>query len=40
MGNPERRHERKKKPESAFLSLIVNYCKLVQKNKLCPSKQQ
>ena len=26
--------------ENAFLSLIVNYCKILQKNKLCPPKQQ
>ena len=30
----------KKIPENAFLTLIVNYCKIVQKNKLCYSKQQ
>ena len=30
---------RKKRPENAFLTLIVNYRKFVQKNKLCPSKQ-
>ena len=26
---------RKKKPANAFLTLIVNYRKIVQKNKLC-----
>ena len=31
---------RKKIPEDAFLTLIVNYRKIVQKNKLCHSKQQ
>ena len=31
---------RKKRPESAFSTLIVNYRKTVQKNKLCHSKQQ
>ena len=31
---------RKKRPENAFLTLIVNYRKIVQKNKLCHSKQQ
>ena len=25
--------------EKAFLTLTVNYCKIVQKNKLCDSKQ-
>ena len=30
---------RKKKPENAFLKLMVNYRKIVQKNKLCHSKQ-
>ena len=30
----------KKRPENAFLTLIVNYHKIVQKNKLCHSKQQ
>ena len=30
----------KKRPENAFLTLIVNYRKIVQKNKLCHSKQQ
>ena len=30
----------KKTPENAFLTLIVNYFKIVQKNKLCYSKQQ
>ena len=30
----------KKRPESAFLTLIVNYRKIVQKSKLCHSKQQ
>ena len=31
---------RKKRPENAFLTLIVNYRKFVQENKLCPSKQR
>ena len=31
---------RKKRPENAFLTLIVNYRKIVQKNKLYHSKQQ
>ena len=30
---------RKKSPENAFLILTVNYFKIVQKNKLCYSKQ-
>ena len=30
----------KKRPENAFLTLIVNYRKIVQKNKLCHPKQQ
>ena len=30
---------RKKIPENEFLTLTVNYCKIVQKNKLCLSKQ-
>ena len=30
---------RKKRPENAFLKLIVNYHKVVQKKKLCQSKQ-
>ena len=30
---------RKKRPEDTFLTLIVNYCKMVQKNKLCHPKQ-
>ena len=30
----------KKRPEKAFLTLIVNYCKILQKNKLCHPKQQ
>ena len=30
----------KKRPENAFLTLIVNYGKIVQKNKLCQPKQQ
>ena len=30
----------KKRPESAFLTLIVNYCKIVPKSKLCHPKQQ
>ena len=29
----------KKRPENAFLTLKVNYHKIVQKNKLCHSKQ-
>ena len=29
---------RKKRPENAFLTLIVNYCKILEKNKLCYSK--
>ena len=29
----------KKRPEDAFLTLTVNYHKIVQKNKLCHSKQ-
>ena len=29
----------KKRPENAFLTLIVNYRKIVEKNKLCHSKQ-
>ena len=31
---------RKKRPENAFLTLIMNYRKIVQKNKSCPPKQQ
>ena len=31
---------RKKRPENAFLTLIVNFRKIVQKNKLCHLKQQ
>ena len=31
---------RKERPENAFLTLIVNYRKIVQKDKLCYSKQQ
>ena len=31
---------RKKRPENALLTLIVNYFKIVQKSKLCYSKQQ
>ena len=31
---------RKKRPENAFLTLIVNYRKIIQKNKLCRPKQQ
>ena len=31
---------RKKRPKKAFLTLIVNYRKIVQKNKLCRPKQQ
>ena len=30
----------KKRPENAFLTLMLNYCKIVQKNKLCHPKQQ
>ena len=30
----------KKRTENAFLTLIVNYCKIVQKNKLRSPKQQ
>ena len=30
----------KKRPENTFLTLTVNYCKIVQKNKLCHPKQQ
>ena len=30
----------KKRPEKAFLTLIANYRKTVQKNKLCYPKQQ
>ena len=30
----------KKRPENVFLTLIVNYRKIMQKNKLCHSKQQ
>ena len=30
----------KKRPENAFLRLIVNYRKIIQKKKLCHSKQQ
>ena len=30
----------KKRPENAFLTLTVNYRKIVQKSKLCYSKQQ
>ena len=30
----------KKRLEDAFLMLIVNYCKILQKNKLCPPIQQ
>ena len=30
----------KKRPENAFLTLTVNYQKIVQKNKLCHPKQQ
>ena len=29
----------KKRPENVFSTLTVNYCKIVQKNKLCHSKQ-
>ena len=31
---------RKKRPKNAFFKLTVNYRKIVQKNKLCHSKQQ
>ena len=31
---------RKKRPENVLLTLTVNYRKIVQKNKLCHSKQQ
>ena len=31
---------RKKRPENALLTLTVNYRKIVQKTKLCHSKQQ
>ena len=31
---------RKKRPENTLLTLTVNYRKIVQKNKLCHSKQQ
>ena len=31
---------RKKRPENPLLTLTVNYRKIVQKNKLCHSKQQ
>ena len=31
---------RKKRPENAYLTLIVNYRKIEQKNKLCHPKQQ
>ena len=31
---------RKERTEKAFLTLIVSYCKIVQKNKLCHPKQQ
>ena len=30
----------KKRPEITILTLTVNYCKIVQKNKLCHSKEQ
>ena len=30
---------RNKRPEKVFLTLILNYCKIVQENKLCLSKQ-
>ena len=29
----------KKRPENAFLTVILNYCKIVQKNKLSHPKQ-
>ena len=31
---------RKKKPENAFLTLMVSYCKIAHKKKLCHPKQQ
>ena len=31
---------RKKRPENALLTLAVNYRKILQKKKLCHSKQQ
>ena len=31
---------RKKRPEIAILTLTVNYCKILQKNKSCHSKEQ
>ena len=31
---------RNERPQNAFLTLIVNYRKIVQKNQLCYSKQQ
>ena len=31
---------RKKRPGKAVLTLVVNYCKIVRRNKLCHSKQQ
>ena len=30
----------KKRPENTFFTLTVNYCKIIQKNKLCHPKQQ
>ena len=30
----------KKQPEKAFLTLAMNYRKILQKNKLCHSKQE
>ena len=30
----------KERPENAFLTVTVNYHKIVQKNKLCHSEQQ
>ena len=30
----------KKRPENTFLTLVVNYRKIIQKNKLCHVKQQ
>ena len=35
-----KKYLRKKRPEKAFLTLKVNYRKIVQKNKLCHSKQK
>ena len=30
----------KKRSENAFLTLTVNYCKIIEKNNLCHPKQQ